>query len=420
MQCPEGLAGTPTRKERSGPGRSGRTVRRASALVVGIVVSTSAAFPMMASATGKSSPRITVTITASSCAPTWTAPRPGQNTFVVENRSPRSGAIYLFNPYTGITVGKQGTLAAKSSVSMHVDVKPGHYTWGCHLQGESARQSVDVTVRQAPVMTAAGPTTTIPVEPSQLVGPVRSYQAYVTQQLDVLVGEVTGLRSAIASGSIASAEAAWLTAHLTWQRVGAAYDAFGTLGTSINGLAPGQAVGQTPGMPGGSSFTGFHRIELDLWGEQNLTAAGADAAQLASDVTQLVGQFSIESIPPAELPLRTHEILEDSLRTELSGDDDYGSGTDMASVEADVSGTEVLLHLIAPLLKARAPDLVSRAMVQLQRLDVALAATMQDGHWVAVSQVPLAEREQVDGAIGAALEILAVIPDIMPVVGSTI
>jgi high-affinity iron transporter len=59
-------------------------------------------------------------------------------------------------------------------------------------------------------------------------------------------------------------------------------------------------------------------------------------------------------------------------------------------------------------------------MVQLNRLDVALAATMQDGRWVAVSQVPLSEREQVDGAIGAALEILAVIPDIMPVVGSTL
>ena len=252
------------------------------------------------------------------------------------------------------------------------------------------------------------------------MGPVIAYEAYVTQQLNVLAGEVTALQSAIASGSLAQAEAAWLTAHLTWQRLGAAYDAFGTLGTNIDGLAPGQAVGQAPGAPGGSSFEGFHRIELDLWGEQDLGAAGADAAQLAANVAVLVEQFSIDAIAPAELPLRAHEILEDSLRTELSGDDDYGSGTDMASVEADVSGTEVLLHLLAPLLKARAPELVSRAMVQLNRLDVALAATMQDGRWVAVSQVPLSRREQVDGAIGAALEILAVIPDIMPVVGSTL
>jgi high-affinity iron transporter len=383
-----------------------------------VTMSTSLAFPMMAGATDQPSERIL--ITQSSCAPTWTAPRTGQDTFVVENRTERSGAVYLFNPYTGITVDKESTLPPESSLTLHVDVKPGHYTWGCHLRGEGTHQSADVTVRQPPVMTAAGPTTRIPVAPAQLVGPVLSYQTYVSQQLNVLVGEVTGLQSAIANGNLAQAEAAWLTAHLTWQRVGAAYDAFGTLGTSINGLAPGQDVGQTPGMPGDSSFEGFHRIELDLWGEQNLAAAGADAVQLAGNVARLVTQFSTESIPPAELPLRTHEILEDSLRDELSGDDDYGSGTDMASVEADVSGTEVLLHLLAPLLKERAPDLVSRAMVQLDRLDVALSATMQDGRWVAVSHVPLSQREQVDGAIGAVLEILAVIPDVMPVVGSTL
>jgi len=303
---------------------------------------------------------------------------------------------------------------------MHVDLTPGHYTWGCHLRGERARQSADVTVHQPPVMTAAGPTTMIPVEPQQMVGADLSYQTYVSQQLNGLAGEITGLQSAIAGGDLARAEAAWLTAHLTWERLGAAYDAFGTLGTSIDGLAPGQAVGQTPGMPGGPNFEGFHRIELDLWGEQDLLQAAADTTQLAGNVAQLVEQFSIESIPPAELPLRAHEILEDSLRNELSGDDDYGSGTDMASVEADVTGTEVLLQLLAPLLKQRAPELVPRALVQLNRLDRALEATRQDGHWVAVAQVPLSEREQVNGAIGAALEILAIIPDVMPVVGSTL
>jgi high-affinity iron transporter len=104
----------------------------------------------------------------------------------------------------------------------------------------------------------------------------------------------------------------------------------------------------------------------------------------------------------------------------LSGDDDYGSGTDMASVEADVEGERVLLQILTPLLNERAPDLVPRVTAQLDRLDAALAATQQNGQWVAVAQVPLAQRQQVDGAMGAALEILAVIPDIMPVTGSNL
>jgi high-affinity iron transporter len=130
-------------------------------------------------------------------------------------------------------------------------------------------------------------------------------------------------------------------------------------------------------------------------------------------------QFPSESIPATELPLRTHEILEDALRDELSGDDDYGSGTDMASVEADVDGTRELLKLLAPLLQSRAPDLVATVTTDLNTLDTALAATQVDGQWVAVTQVPIGQREQVDGAIGNALETLDLVPELLQVVGAT-
>jgi high-affinity iron transporter len=373
--------------------------------------------PVSAASTRSSVP---IVVTASSCASAWKAPRVGKDSFLIVNRTNRNGAVYLFNPYTGVTVAERTALAAGSTATLQVDMKPGNYTWSCHLRGELTKQSVDVTVRPTPVMTAAGPTTEIPVAPAQLAGPVRAYRTYVSQQLSLLATEVAALRSSIAGGQLAPAEAAWLTAHLTWQRIGAAYDAFGTLGTMINGLAVGQDVGQTPGTPGNTPFEGFHKIERDLWVQQSLATAGPDADQLAANVATLMARFAHDTIVPAELPLRAHEILEDSLRDELSGDDDYGSGTDMASVEADVSGTEVLLHLLAPLLVARAPDLVSRVTVQLTRLDAALVATQEGGRWVAVDLVPLAQREQVDGAIGAALEILAVVPDIVPVLGSTL
>jgi hypothetical protein len=136
-------------------------------------------------------------------------------------------------------------------------------------------------------------------------------------------------------------------------------------------------------------------------------------------VKELAVQIPSEAIPATELPLRTHEILEDALRDELSGDDDYGSGTDMASVEADVDGTRELLSLLAPLLDQRAPDLVSTVTSELNTLDTALAAARVNGQWVEVADVPLAQREQVDGAIGQALETLDLVPELLQVVGST-
>jgi high-affinity iron transporter len=390
------------------------------ALGAGAMVSALLEPALAAGATTSATANEPITVTATACAPGWGPQRAGRHTFVIDNRTDHSAAIYLFNPFTGVTIAERTMLQPESTATLAVTLKPGNYTWGCHLHGVTTHQSINVTVRPVPVMTAAGPATPIPVAPMQLAGPVQRYRTYVRTQLALLVTQTAALRSAIAGGQVDQAEGAWLTAHLTWQRLGAAYDAFGTLGTKINGLSPGQDVGQSPGTPSSTSFEGFHKIELDLWGRSDLAAAGMDADQLATNLSTLVARFARDSIPPDELPLRTHEILEDSQRDELSGDDDYGSGTDMASVEEDVSGTEVLLQLLAPLLKERAPELVQRATVQLHRLDVALAATQQGGRWVAVGDVPPSQREQVEGAMGAALEILAIIPDIMPVAGSTL
>jgi high-affinity iron transporter len=378
-------------------------------VVTASVVLTSAASPLV-----KSSP-LGIVVTSARCAPGWAPRQAGRLAARIDDRSGRAGTIYLFNPYSGVTVA-HATLRPGTATALTVDLKAGRYAWSCRLGGLAATRSRTVTVRPRFVRGGAdGPAVAIPVTAHQMAGAVASYRAYVTGQLALLSGQVQLLQAAVTGGQLAGAEAAWLTAHLTWHRIGGAYDAFGALGTDIDGTAGGLGDGiESP------QFTGFHKVELDLWQNHDLAAAAADASVLAGFTRRLVAQFPDDTILPAELPLRAHEILEDALRDELSGDDDYGSGTDMASVEADVDGTRELLGLLSPLLSARAPDLVARATTQLDRLDTALAATESGGRWVAVAQVPLAQREQVDGAIGAALEILAPLPDLLPVQGSTL
>jgi high-affinity iron transporter len=299
-------------------------------------------------------------------------------------------------------------------VRLRVHLRAGQYRWNCALKGLSELTSTEQTVRQAPMDGVAGPMVQIPVTPQQMAGPIASYRAYVSQQLASDLGEVRLLQTDIAGGQLASARTAWLTAHLTWHRIGGAYDAFGNLGLSIDGTAD-----RLQGGVASPQFTGFHKVEMDLWQTDDLSVAGMDAAVLESDLNELAAQFPFESIAATELPLRTHEILEDALRDELSGEDDYGSGTDMASVAADVEGTRELLSLLAPLLDARAQDLVATVTGQLNRLDATLVATQSDGHWVAVGQVPLTQSEQVDGAIGNALETLSLVPELLQILGST-
>jgi Dyp-type peroxidase family len=136
-------------------------------------------------------------------------------------------------------------------------------------------------------------------------------------------------------------------------------------------------------------FTGFHKVELDVWTREDIAAAGSDAAQL----TRLVARLAQRRLGP-ELPmtpvglstwtLRAHEILEDGLRDSLSGEDEYGSGTALASLTADVAAMREMLTLLAPVLEPRAPRLVGQARRQLGAVVRAARATRVAGRWVAV------------------------------------
>jgi iron uptake system EfeUOB component EfeO/EfeM len=252
------------------------------------------------------------------------------------------------------------------------------------------------------------------------VAPLLAYRGYVTDQLSTVQLDVNALAAAIGSGDLVQAESDWLSAHLAWLDIGqddGAYGCFGELGGEIDGTAAG-LVGGTAS----SQFTGFHKIELDLWTDGNLTAAAADTGTLQRLLTTLVAVPLGTELPAtqtgvANWVLRPHEILEDAMRDTLTGEDDYGSGTGLASITADVSATERLLGLLAPVLDPLAPHLIARARGQLSTVLTAVDQGESNGSWVAVDDLPTATRERVDAAVGAALETLAPIPDLLTSTG---
>ena len=69
--------------------------------------------------------------------------------------------------------------------------------------------------------------------------------------------------------------------------------------------------------------------------------------------------------PANDLALRTHEILENTLQFELTGEDDEGSHTTLATALANVQGTQLALGAIAPLLRQRDPQLLAQVSAGL-------------------------------------------------------
>ncbi len=239
---------------------------------------------------------------------------------------------------------------------------------------------------------------------------VAQYRVYVAGKLNDLAKNVADLRTAIQLMDRPAAKRRWLTAQLTWQQIGAAYGSFGDAGNAISGLANG-----LPGGVADPGFTGLHRIEWGLYNGDSWPALHKYVGRLVGDVAHLKANFGKLEIVPTDMPIRCHEILEDSLRDHLSLQSDYGSGMSYALTSADVLGTRVVLEELHPLIPSpvfmhSAYDLSKAA---LDVLDAALDATKVDGQWPDYRTLTKHQRQPVNAAIGGALEALYLVPFVL-------
>jgi high-affinity iron transporter len=139
----------------------------------------------------------------------------------------------------------------------------------------------------------------------------------------------------------------------------------------------------------------------------------SDVHRLDASVHALVGEFPRLQTGPNDVSLRTHEILENALQFEMTGATDEGSHTNLATVRANVDGTQLALSAIAPLLRARDPELLARATSGLRSLAALLDAQHVGAVWEPVQSLPRAEHERIDAAVSGLLEQLSPIPDVL-------
>lgn len=388
-----------------------------------VLVIAAAAFGV-AIAAGKPRPAApSIDVSVARCGHGWTPGPAGSQTLRLHNIGGQPAEVQVIMPATGGVAGELDALGPDAVRELRVDLGSGTYALRCELEGDDPVVGPHVRVtgsgRGGPVVK--------PVTYNDLYGPAQAYQKIVTAKLDPLVTKVDRLRDAIRGGDRDAAREAWLPAHLAYERLGGAYGAFGDLGDAIDGLPqpwghlpprngdqPGTGEDRGGGGNGGfdeKGFTGFHRIERGLWHDESMTALRGPADTLAGDVRDLREQFSQERIDPLDLGLRAHEILEDAERVELTGQSDQGSGTELATVSANIEGTRDVMSVLRPLLRTRYPGLRD-ADAWLDRTDRVLAAQDHDGRWTPPEDLSTADREKVNGAVAGALERLAPIAEI--------
>ncbi len=349
----------------------------------------------------------TIEVASGSCAAGWEAPQPGHQIFTVRNTGGQTMEVRLIDPANGAIHAEIELLAPGTSRPLSATIGGGTYAWQCLPDGGEPVVSASRRV--------AGPggdsQAIIPVTSETMSEPLRAYQAFVTADLVTLQASADTLRADVDAGDLEAARRDWLTAHLDYERLGAAYGTFGDFDAAING--------RPDGLPGGvhdPEFSGFHRIEYGLWHGESAESLKAPAAKLSTDVAELVKAFPTQEFDPNDLALRTHEILENTLQFQLTGSADQGSGTALATASANVDGTRELLTVISPVLRTRAPATLETAGRRLDAFGTLLRQVANpQGTWIAPGGLALADRRKLNGSLGALLETLAPIPDVLEI-----
>jgi iron uptake system component EfeO len=350
---------------------------------------------------GSSSSSTAITFNDGSCGAAWHLAKPGWHTFEVTNEADYGAEIDLTDPANGAVYDELQNIGPNTTAPMSLDVGSGKYAFLCEVEDFDPVTGPTVTVSGH----QAGQPAILPITYNDLYPLAKEYANYTEAGLRVLAAETTTLAAAVRGGNLTAAKRDWLTAHLQYETLGAAYDAFGNYDTEIDGRADAVGVNSP-------QWTGFYRLEYGLWHGQPVGELTSVADTLDTNVHQLLAWWPGQQIPLVDIGLRTHEIMENALEFQLTGHDDYGSGTTLATTLANIQGTRYLLSLLHPLLApryAQLPEIYTgldllQSLIEKERLP--------NGWWVPVSALPTLTREDIDAACGQVLQELAPIASI--------
>jgi iron uptake system component EfeO len=388
----------------------GRTTAAAAALTLGAVVAVGGCSSSTPAAAGRS--RIAVSIL--DCGHGWHPSRTGQFHLTFVNTDTQVGEVRIVGeggPRTpkGAVYAAIDPLGPHASANLDIALGPGQYAVQCLLESASALDGPHVNLTG---VTPAGAATGVrAVTLNALALPIRDYQTWVTSRLPALAAHVAALRAALAAGDRPGAEAAWRAGHAVYETLGAAYGAFGDLDGAINGLPYGLPRGtHDPG------WTGFHALEFGLWHGAAPISLVPLATRLGHDVGRLHALMKLPpsidptdpeitlaagSIDPLTFSIRVHEISENALQFSLTGKDDFGAHSSLATVAANLDGTAEVLGLVRSLLVGKVDTAPIDAGIAAARTAVHAAGTG------AVLALPQATRERLDAALSQLTELLA-------------
>jgi iron uptake system component EfeO len=155
---------------------------------------------------------------------------------------------------------------------------------------------------------------------------------------------------AVKAGKVDEAKALFPIARTYWERVEPVAESFGDLDPKMDGREDDE---RDPGV----GFTGFHRLEKDLWVDGLQADSGAIGDQLMVDAKDLQARVATVELTPVALANGAKELLDEVATGKVTGEEDRYSHTDLWDFKANVEGSQGAIAALRPVIDDKDPAL---------------------------------------------------------------
>jgi len=337
---------------------------------------------------GKGGPaEITVNAADSACELSGTEASTGPATFVITNNGTKVTEFYVYAEGERV-MGEVENISPGLQRKLIVQLgEPGTYQTACKpgMVGDGIRSEFKVTGQSVQVDTEG-----------KFKEASDSYKRYVNSQTDALVAATEGFVAAIKANDIAGAKAQFPTTRTYYERIEPVAESF------PNDLDPRIDLREADLEPG-QKWTGFHRLEKDLWVSGLQPDTNAIADQLVADVKELndgvkAPDYKIDS---TQIAGGAQGLLDEIASSKITGEEDIFSHTDLWDFKANVEGSQTAVASVRPILDERNAELGKEVDQRFAEVEALLEKYRQGDGFVPYNKVTEPQRQELSRAIDA-------------------
>ncbi|MGO2650976.1 iron uptake system protein EfeO [Corynebacterium variabile] len=311
-------------------------------------------------------PVFTVTADESTCDVDSYDATTGNNNFEVTNNGKKITEFYVYTD-GGRVVGEVENIGPGATRKLLVSIpEAGTYQATCKpgMVGEGISHDLNVT----------GDSVDLTEGSDTLTAAVEGHLRYVRSQTTALQEQTDTFVQAIQDGDLETAKPLFAPTRIYYERIEPIAESF------PDDLDPRIDL-RDADLEDGQEWTGFHRIEKDLWEGGRITEqTKKDADQLSEDIAELVDGVNTDdfTVAPDLIANGTHGLLDEISTSKITGEEDIFSHTDLWDFQANLDGSKAAVASLEDAIDEKDADLLADINAKFDAVQE-LLDTFRDG-----------------------------------------